>query len=272
MSLLKRVARAMPPGVVRWIGALQFKVPLLGGLIRRTASWAATGEGIIQEGIGKGLRFDATGGYFGYLAGTSEPEEQALVAKHLKEGMVFYDIGANIGFYAVLGARLVGAKGHIYAFEPFAQSAQAVHRNVQLNNFDNVTIVEAAVSDKNGVVRFASDELSAKNKIVGSNESSNTTEVQSITLDVWAAQTNARLPDVIMIDIEGAEIGALQGMHDLLSRSRPVLLCEVHWLGEKMIDYCESVLKPLGYTVSTYAGAPLPHDTVRYHLYAVPNQ
>jgi len=269
---VKRMAQAMPPGLVRFVGQLQFKAPFLRPLIRRLGEQIASGEGVIRNGAGKGLRFDATGGYPGYLLGTTEPEEQALVARYVKSGGVFYDIGANIGFYTVIGAHLVGERGHVYAFEPFAASVAAVRNNVRLNGFGNVTVVEAAVSDHDGTAQFQVGDQSAGNKVVDRPDSGSmmTQEVRLLAIDPWRAAENARPPDVVMIDVEGAEVEVLRGMADTLARSRPILLCEVHWLGDKMTRCCEEILRPLGYRWTTYSGHAVPTDIVRYHLLAIP--
>ena len=114
----KRILRLCPGFVIRFIGWLQFKLPILKPMINKVAQRITTGEGIIQRGMGKGLRFDATNCNPGYLAGTSAPQEQKVLADVLQEGDVFFDVGANAGFYAVIGARLVGPEGIVYAFEP----------------------------------------------------------------------------------------------------------------------------------------------------------
>src|SRR4051812_46373785 len=107
--MLRWIARHLPPGVTRAVGRWQFRIPLLRALMLRTNE-RLTGEGIIANGIGAGLHFDARGGQPGYLLGTSEIREQTLLTHFLSSGGVFYDIGANVGFFSTLAARVVGPR------------------------------------------------------------------------------------------------------------------------------------------------------------------
>jgi hypothetical protein len=64
----------------------------------------------------------------------------------------------------------------------------------------------------------------------------------------------------VMIDVEGAEIDVLDGMRQALVDHHPVVCCEVHWLGERFLEYCSNVLRPLGYGVRNLDGGPPPKD------------
>ena len=265
--MLSRIISLLPPSFIHFIGQLQFRIPFLKKIISAVANRIASREGIIKYGLGAGLHFNATGGNAGYLLGTTEPEEQDALKRHLKEGDVFYDLGANIGFYSTIAARIVGQKGHVYAFEPFPESASAARLNAKINNFDNVDVMEVAVSDKPGTVSFAVAEASRSHKIA---ESGGELHVPSIALDEYIKESNLRLPNVMMIDIEGAEIDAMKGMLETIKTSRPVILCEVHWLGEGFSDFCQSVLEPLNYSVTTLDGKEIPKDIQRYHALIAP--
>ncbi len=262
--MLFEVASRLPPRFVRAVGRAQFRSPLVARAVR-LATRGLTGSGVISHGVGAGLRFDAAGGYPGYLLGTTEPAEQALVAEHLDEGGVFYDIGANIGFYSTIAARLVGPPGRVYAFEPYPPSCASTARNAALNGFENVTVIEAAVGDTSGTTTLALSEHSAKHALaegVG-------VEVEVIALDGWIEREQARPPTLVMIDVEGAEIEVLRGMARTLADHRPVVCCEVHWLGERFLDYCREDLAALGYGARNLAGGPLPFDG-RWHAVLAP--
>jgi FkbM family methyltransferase len=225
-------------------------------------------EGVIQCGLGKGLRFDATGGYPGYLLGTSEPEEQALLGRLLKPGMVFYDIGANIGFYSTLAAGLVTATGRVCAFEPFPESARLCRKNALSNGFAQVTVVEAAVGAENARVTLSLGEGSAMHKVAKGGPG---IEVPVVAIDSWRRETGAPAPQVVMIDVEGAEIEVMRGMLTTIKDSLPVLLVEVHWLGESFVDFVRLQLEPLGYRLTTYAGGAVPPGYTRYHALLAPS-
>jgi FkbM family methyltransferase len=262
--MLRQIVSRLPPGVVRAVGRAQFRSPLIARGVR-LATGRLTSAGTIRHGVGAGLRFDATGGYPGYLLGTSEPEEQAFVAAHLVPGGVFYDIGANVGFYSTIAARLVGPTGHVYAFEPHPTSAASADQNAQLNGFTNVTVVPAAVSDTDGRTTLSLAEISAKNHLADGPG----IEVDVITLDHWRRRCDARPPTLVMIDAEGAELNVLDGMRETLVEHRPVVCCEVHWLGDRFLDYCRRDLAPLGYRVTNLDGGSWPSHG-RWHAALFP--
>ena len=207
--MILRIISLLPPNFIRFVGQLQFQVPLLHKIISSVTNRLYATEGTIKHGLGAGLRFNATGGNPGYLLGTTEPKEQQTLGKYLKEGYVFYDLGANIGFYSTIAARLVGQNGQVYAFEPFPTSANAARLNAELNNFQNISVIEAAVSNKTGTVSFTLGEASRNHKI---STSPGELQVPCVSLDNYIEEANLRLPNVVMIDIEGAEVDALQGM------------------------------------------------------------
>jgi len=263
--MLHKIVRVLPPGFIRACGRLQFQYPWLGSLLRRVARSIASNEGVIANGVGKGLLFNATGGYAGYLLGTTEVEEQQAFAGFLKPGGVFYDLGANIGFYSTLAGRLVGEMGAVYAFEPFPESAERARQNAARNGFAHVQIFELAVSDANGTANFALLDKSASHRI-NQEESGAGIEVRCVTLDDIIVEKGLRPPTLIMIDIEGAEFAAIRGMKGTLAAHKPVIMVEVHWLVKELHETYEALLKPLGYTVCTLDGSPLPTEEIRYHV------
>lgn len=268
--MIRKVVSLLPASVIRFIGRIQFRVPFLSPIINAVAERAISGEGTIQRGAGKGLRFDATYCNPGYLAGTTEPEEQERLLDALEAGDVFYNLGANAGFYAVIAARAVGEEGYVYAFEPTPKLADRIRYNAQINGFEHVSVVEAAVCNKNGSVEFRAAGFDARNSIKNARPD-NSIEVRAVTLDAWAA--DRRSPDVIMMDIEGAELDALRGAKELIRRHRPTMLIEVHWLGEEFVDFVDRELKPLGYEATTYSGNSLPTSKVhRYHALLTPSR
>jgi FkbM family methyltransferase len=271
--MLKQIIGKLPPGLVHKIGQLQFKLPFLKPLFRSITKNITSGEGVILNGIGTGLKFDAGGGYAGYILGTTEPEEQEELAKHLKSGHVFYDLGANIGFYTTIAARIVGDSGRVYAFEPFPVSVEAIKKNGRLNNFTNIEVFSVAVGEKAGNTSFFLKELSAGHSLVQAEGSDGEKiPVEIVALDSYIQEKGLRPPDVMMIDIEGAEVLALQGMIETIAKYKPVILCEVHWLVDEVDEFIKRVLDPLGYTCTNLSGEPLPKEPIRYHLIMVPKK
>jgi FkbM family methyltransferase len=262
--------RLLPAPVIRAAGRLQFKYPLLSKPINFAGKLLAS-KGVIQRGPGKGLRFDGTGCSPGYVAGTSEPLEQSLLSKYLTPGAVFYDVGANAGFYALIGAKIVGPTGLVYAFEPMPELANRVRRNALLNLMDNVMVVEGAVSNTDGTVSFgAQGSLSMLNSIRAADGGANQIAVRSLKLDTFCGENKP--PSLVLIDIEGDEIQALEGALSTIENHRPILMVEVHYLGRLFIDFYEHHLSPLGYRASTYGGLPLKAEPIRYHALLLPRE
>ena len=267
---MKNLLSYLPPSLVRALGRLQFHVRWLKPLIAYAGRKFASREGIIAHGIGRGLRFNATGGFPGYLFGTTEPEEQRLLESLLGPGKVFYDIGANIGFYSTLAGRLVGNGGRVYAFEPFPESAEGCRKNASLNNFGHVSVVQAAVGAQSGRIELGLGESSALNR-TGPQAGGATINVPLISIDSWRQETNASGPDVVMIDIEGSELEALAGMRQTIGEFKPILMVEVHWLGDAFAEYYRRELQPLGYSLATYDGKTVPVENSRYHALLRPS-
>lgn len=260
-AVLARLISLLPPGLIRAVGGLQFKLPLVGPLIGYAGRRLLAREGVIRHGVGAGLRFDARGGFAGYLLGTSEPLEQETLARLLKPGMVFYDIGANVGFYSTIAARIVGPSGRVYAFEPCPEFAAAARRNAALNGFSNVEVIEAAVSDRPGEARFVLGPVGA-NSSTGPGGG-----VAVISIDECEG---LRPPDVVMIDVEGAEVGVLRGMLRTIREHRPAIICEVHWVVAEF-DGVRRELESEGYDARTLRGGPFPSTPKHYHAVLTPH-
>ena len=142
---------------------------------------------------------------------------------HTRPGDIAVDVGAFCGYYATLMASLVGAKGRVIAVEPAPAHAERVRRQIALNGLSNVTVVEAAVSGTVGAQRLAArgpaSHLTA--------ESEDGLDVATITLDSLYEND----PDrewIIKLDVEGAEIDALEGMKRLLGSGRARAVIEVN--------------------------------------------
>jgi FkbM family methyltransferase len=269
-SSLAGLARHLPPGLLRFVGRLQFASPLLRRAIRRASRSLREGESTMAHGIGAGLRFDPSGAHPGYALGTSEPEIQGLLAELLRPGAVFYDIGANVGFFTVLGARLVGPGGRVVAFEPLPSAAAALRRNVEANSFSTVDVLEAAVDDRGGRATFhlPSSERSTGGRLDGHaiRERGRETQVdvRVVAIDELVASGELPPPDAVKIDVEGAELRALEGMRDTLTRHRPLLVCETHGTRRAVTE----ALRGWGYATETVEGED--EDAWNGHVVARP--
>ena len=271
IRIRRTLLRLLPSGVIRWAGALQFRYPAIKPLIAWGARGVMNGESEIKHGVGRGLKFDPSGSNPGYALGTTELDEQETLAAHLKEGSVLYDVGANVGFFAVIGARLVGPRGHVYAFEPYPASAAAVRKNAMRNAFEHVTVMECAISDGQREAEFGVGfEMSTNYRMTSGQVCGPTIRVKVESIDGLLLAKRLRPPGVVMIDAEGEEARVLAGMAETIRLHRPVILCEVHWLGKSFLETVSEYVEPYGYWVRQFDGSALPGEAVRYHALMVP--
>jgi len=190
-----------------------------------------------------GRRWLSTSANHGCWLGTYERELQHLLVRTLKRGDVFYDVGANVGFFSLLAAVLVGPAGRVVAFEPLPRNIDLLRANLGLNAVANVDIVTAAVAEKAGSTLFATEGSPS----MGSIDAPQGIEVPVVALDELVAKGEIPLPAAIKMDIEGAESRALSGARKILETHRPILFLSTH--GYRQHEECTRLLGELGYHV-----------------------
>jgi FkbM family methyltransferase len=223
--VLHALIGAVPAPVLRWLGRVQFKVPLLRRLLSRVSAGVVSGEVTISKGLTRRMKMDATGAHPGYALETTEPVLQAALGDHLRPGDVFYDLGASVGFFTLLAAKLVGPDGAVVAFEPDPRNAAVLRANVERDGLGNVTVVEQGVSRASGSVRFAMVDSTASHFARGGEAG---IEVPVTSLDDFLARGGHRPPTLVKLDIEGEEVRALRGARGLLTGVRPTVISGVH--------------------------------------------
>lgn len=155
-----------------------------------------------------------------------ESYETKLVGNIVKEGMVVVDVGANIGYYTLQMARLVGQKGKVYAIEPDPSNYKLLVKNIRANIYQNVVAIERAVSNSKGSTRlFICEEHKGDHRIFDLQGERKSIEVETMKLDDLLL-TEDRI-DVIKMDIQGAEYVALLGMENLIRKNKGLIfICE----------------------------------------------
>ena len=205
-----------------------------------------------------------------FVTGRYEPNEFCLLARILKSGMTFIDIGANMGLYTLFAARRVGESGCVVAIEPSAREMEILQNNVQQNALRNVRLCQVALFDQATEVELlvASVQNSGHNTLgaFGYNTVLDHREkVRAMRLDDLVQSEKLGRVDVIKMDIEGAELAALRGGADTIQRFHPVVLLE---LSDRVLQHQHSsstgvldLLTRHGYRLYCFAadtGLPAP--------------
>ena len=205
-------------------------------ILNNLAKNGVPGPGIFQirYGPGKGLLWSHKENISkNYVFGVYDFRLQKVLSKTLKKGSIFYDIGANVGFFSILAKRLVGEKGEVFAFEPLPSNAELINKQAKLNELD-IHILQTAVANKSGEQLFYLGDYHD----VGSLEQSankyrkicaEQITIPCLSISDFLQNPVAKIPDVIKIDVEGSEAKVLDGMKSLWNQGiYPILLIELH--------------------------------------------
>jgi FkbM family methyltransferase len=176
------------------------------------------------------------------MDGAMEKYDTELFKEMVKEGMIVVDIGANIGYYTLIAAKLVGKSGIVYAFEPEPITYELLCKNIEVNGYTNVVPIQKAVSNENGKtkiwcdkVNFASPSFSRENVLIFSEDNvleDSFVEVETITLDEFMKNTvgNTKV-DIMKVDAEGAEELIIDGAKQILESNNLKIIMEFWPLG-----------------------------------------
>lgn len=182
--------------------------------------------------VGRGYRIwsdpNDLGGFRYYIHGINPREPiSKLFVSILKPGDCVIDIGANVGYFTILGSMLTGPKGTVHAFEASPETADHLQTTTRNPN-GNITIHPVAVSDHRGQIEFSCGPSNRTGissiRSLGSREAKRI-RVPCITLDEYFGDL-AQIK-LIKIDVEGAEMMALRGMKQLLKKTRPYVILEL---------------------------------------------
>ncbi|MGI8863912.1 MAG: FkbM family methyltransferase [Solirubrobacteraceae bacterium] len=231
----------------------------------------------VPQGHGGGLALDMrylplSHAHLGSLAfGNLESAVQEAMVRHLGRGGVFYDIGANLGFFSLLGAHLAGLEdGRVYAFEAAPDNAEAVRSNAALNAIPNLVVIPKAVSARSGVGRLQIVDDQSWSKLEEYGEHPNTEqviEIELVSIDDLVASGAIAPPTLVKIDVEGAELAVLEGMHTTITQHRPAIICELHDTHREFV----AAMAARGYRVINLEGTiPVAQEGASAHALALP--
>lgn len=218
-SFFRLAASAVPVGV---------SVPILTGPLAGMRWYAGAGAG---DGKGLSTCFNL-----------GEPKQLRRAAELSRGKNICFDIGANVGLYSLLFSR--NAKS-VFALEPLLRNLYWLYRVLDKNKVGNVTVVPAAVSSSLELALFQQGENCSLGRL-----SSNGIPVPCVSVDGIAAIVG--MPDVIKIDVEGAELSVLRGAENVLCSHHPAILLSTH--GEAIKLECVEYLSRFGYKVEPLDG------------------
>lgn len=175
----------------------------------------------------------------------------------------FYDIGANVGTHSCFAGQIAN---HVVAFEPHPETARRLAENLDRNGI-SATTYQLALSDHSGTTELVQPENTAPElgtgefSIVETDGTTQSWTVDVITGDELLSRDDLPTPDVVKIDVEGAELQVIDGMTDVLSSAR-VIYCEVH-PGRAEVQRVTDRVQSLGFTVETMGTREGGHSFVR---------
>jgi FkbM family methyltransferase len=205
----------------------------------------------ILQGPLRGKKWIVGSSNHGCWLGSYEHSKCKVFQAIVRERSVVYDIGANVGYYTLLASQLGGSSGQVFAFEPVPRNCALLRQHLKLNKVSNASLIEAAVSSADGEARFDT----GPNPSMGHLAADGALRVRSVTLDTLVFGQATPPPQVIKIDVEGAEAEVLTGGSETLLRHRPLILLATH--GETVHRECRRILDRLGFLVESLDGRPI---------------
>lgn len=202
----------------------------------------------VLTGPTRGLRWIVGSGVDGYWLGIYERETRRAFCAAVRKDSTVFDIGAHAGFYTLLASVLTGEHGKVVAFEPCPDNLAYLTKHVSINELTNVKIVPSAVGDVSGRGLLELGPTSSSHRV----SNRGTIDISVTSVDDFV-DTSGLFPDVMKIDVEGAELRVLDGALATIESVRPSLFIAAH--GERHSAECLELLDSLSYdTTSTLGG------------------
>jgi FkbM family methyltransferase len=219
---------------------------LLGKILRLPLSLIPSrAEVRILRGPLRGKKWIKGSGPNAYWFGTYEVDRLRALANAVSSGAVVYDVGANVGIYSLLASLRAGPSGMVYAFEPLERNLLYLRRHLTLNKVENCVVLEVAVCNREGTRSFSAASWSSSMAHLSTDGE---TSVPSTSLDNCVyGERRFRPPDILKIDVEGAEMEVLEGASRVLTEFHPTIFLEIH--GTQLHADCRAFLLEKGYHI-----------------------
>ena len=173
----------------------------------------------ILQGPNKGFKRIVGSGVAENWLGTYELKKQKVISSMIKEKMVCYDIGAHAGFYTLLFSKCVGPKGKVFSFEPNPINISFLLKHLKLNKIKNTKVLPIALWYKEDHIPLTLNSFTSHL----SRKKINNLIVPTFRVDYLVSRGTILPPDLIKIDVEGAEPGVLKGMEKVLGEYSPTI-------------------------------------------------
>ncbi len=250
---LRRFAKSLlPPAVLHAVRGLRDL------RMRRPSRWHQ-----INKGVLRGVWFFSPP-HGGMASGAYEQTLVERLIELVEPNWVCYDVGAHVGYYSLILAKLVGAGGRVHAFEPLPANVRQVRLHAERNRLEEVVQVHPfALSDTTGRARFRGPVGTRGRglrrgqgylvgvrvqKLTAEAEKFSEIEVEQRRLDDIVDHGEIERPNFLKIDVEGAELHVLRGARQTLARARPVIAAELHTAANAV--ECTGFFHDLGYEVT----------------------
>ena len=177
------------------------------------------------------------------------PEE--IIEKFSCPGNTVMDIGANIGEWTLRMANTVGSEGRVYSFEPIPLINESLNKTIRINNLSQVTLFQLALGNQSGDLEFTIPIDTNDRAIHGESRLGTEEGNWNIYTEVnqFASERSLDKLDFVKIDVEGKEIGVLEGGHRTFSRFTPALILEVGCEEENERKRIAELLRSWGYGI-----------------------
>lgn len=207
----------------------------------------------------------------GYASKKIHEEVTTNLFKNIvKEKNVVVDLGANIGYFTLLAARLIGENGKVFAFEPEPKNYNYLVKNIELNNYKQVNALQMAVSNKKGKTKLFICNYDTGHHTINKYEGvkaysggrptkEKSIEIETTTLDEFF-RGNENSVNVIKMDVEGAEVLALAGMDKILKTNKKLKM---------IIEFFPLLIKSMGSSPEEFIRKLL--EDYKFSIYVIPD-
>ncbi len=188
-----------------------------------------------------------------------------LIKSTITKGMVCLDVGANIGYFTLILARLIGQEGKVFAFEPEPHNFDLLEKNIAINGYHNITPIQKAVSNKNGKAKLFLNRVSLAGHSLATPRKSerqfvrDTIEIEQQTLDTFFRDYDGKV-DFVKIDVEGAELAVVEGMENIISKNKDLVI---------ITEFFPDALRSFGSTPKEFLNTLLQYG---FNLYDINDQ